>query len=221
MVRMTLISVAVLGATTVAAAGVNPEIAIALHMDENYVPMDCDTFWMPDCFAIQTSSPAIGDVIYVDVVICGHGWTGDGFMGAWYGLTWPEEWGPALDWLSCAPLTVGTIEYPGDYVEQLWHSCIPPAGWPELSGVLTLQATTPGQVLVTIHGGRGTAGVDDCHGGFDLVLPCDIGNGRAGWVSVMDVDVGCNPGPCVGPPCYLPPSTAGSGTWGSIKSLFR
>lgn len=220
MVRTMLILIFVLGLATMAAAGVNPEIAVALHIDEDN--LDCDTFWLPDCFAIQTSSPTAGSVIQVDVVICGHGWMGDGFIGAWYGLTWPQEWGPALIWLSCAPVTIGTIEYPGDYVEQHWPSCVPPAGWPELGGVLILNAATPGQVLITIHGERGTAGVDDCHGGFDLVLPCETGNGRAGWVTVgAGPDPGCNPCPCVGPPCYQPPSSTGGNTWGAIKSLFR
>jgi hypothetical protein len=220
MVRIALIFGFVIGLATTVAAGVNPEIAIALHIDEE--SLDCDTFWLPDCFAIQTSSLNAGRVIQIDVVICGHGWTGDGFMGAWYGLTWPEEWGPALGWLSCAPMTVGTIESPGDYVEQHWPSCIPPVGWPELSGVLTLHAITPGQVLVTIHGERGTAGVDDCHAGFDLVLPCGIGNGRAGWVTVgPGPDAGCNPCPCVGPPCYQPPSAAEGSAWSEIKALFK
>lgn len=219
MLRMLLAFALVFGVVATAGAGVNPEIAIALHVQQ--FSEECDSLFIPDCWAIQTQYPTTLVPIYVYVLICGHGWDGDGFVGASYGLTWPPEWGPALGWWSCSDIEVGEIMIPGDFVEQVWAVCQPPLGKPEVAGILQLLPVTPGEVKVTVHGITGTAAVLDCHGGEDIVLPCHVGNGRAGWVSVMGVDPGCNPCPCVGPPCYLPPSAAENDTWGGIKVLFR
>ena len=90
-----------------------------------------------------------------------------------------------------------------------------------MAGILHLNATGSGSIEVIVHGESGTAEVGDCHGETDIVLPCDIGNGRAGWVTVRGADTGCNPCPCVGPPCYPDPSADESGTWGAIKAMFR
>jgi hypothetical protein len=201
-----------------ASAGDNPEIAIALHIQDYYEP--CGTFRLPDCFAIQTQHPAPGE-IFVYVLICGHGWTGRGFMAARYGITWPAEWGPALGWWSCSDMVIGSIHEPGDYVDQFWHVCQEPRGFPELAGILQLEAPSPGRVEVIVHGESGTAEVGDCYAGTDIVLPCDLGNGRAGWVTVIGRIPGCNPCPCVGPPCHLPPSANERDTWGTIKALYR
>lgn len=119
------------------------------------------------------------------------------------------------------PLAFGAIQDPGDYLGQHWEQCVPPSGWPVTVGILTLLPTSPGQVRVITHGGINVARVDDCHGRFDVILPCNVGNGRAGWVSIAIRDPGCNPCPCVGPPCYLPPSGTEPSTWGTIKSLYR
>jgi hypothetical protein len=201
-----------------ASAGDNLEIAIALHAQGYYEP--CGIFQLPDCFAIQTEHWMPGQ-IFVYVLICGHGWTGDGFMAAAYGLTWPAEWGPAQGWWSCSDLAIGSIEQPGDGVYQIWVMCQEPRGFPELAGILALDASSPGRVEVIVHADAGTAEVGDCYGGTDIVLPCNLGNGRAGWVSVEFPDAGCNPCPCVGPPCHLPPSANEKDTWGTIKAIYR
>jgi hypothetical protein len=199
-------------------AGDNPDVAIAVHVDD--FDYTCDTFWLPDCFAIQTFYPEMNRTIYFYVLVCGHGWTGYGYLGLWYGLTWPADW-QFVNWLSCAQLTIGSIEQPGDWVEQWWEVCIPPLGKPEIAGILGLIPTSPGQVKVIEHAMNGTAQVFDCYGEFDIVLPCEVGNGRAGWATVVGPDLGCNPCPCVGPPCYQPPSGVDRTQWGAVKGLFR
>jgi hypothetical protein len=80
MTRLVLVSALVLGLAALAQAGDNPDIAIALHVQQIFE--ECDSLFMPDCYRIETCHPLIGDVIYVYVFICGHGFTGDGFMGA-------------------------------------------------------------------------------------------------------------------------------------------
>lgn len=219
MFRPLLVLALVFGVAAMAAAGENSEIAIALHVQDHYD--EClDLPVVPDCWAIQTYWAGTGEPIYIYVLVCGHGWTAsDGFQGASYGLTWPPEWGFG-SWESCADLATGIIEHPGDGVDQVWASCLPPLGWAYTAGILQLFPTSPGYVEVVVHPVTGTAEVLDCWGAVDLVLPCvQGGNGRAGWVSVGLAD-GCNPCPCVGPPCILPSATE-SDSWGAIKNLFK
>jgi hypothetical protein len=221
MSRLVLVSALVLGVAGLAQAGDNPEIAIALHVQQIFE--ECDSLFMPDCYHIETYHPFIMDPIYVYVLICGHGFEGDGFTGASYGVSWPEEWGPAWDWVSCADHTDGAIWEPGDYVTQTWDACQPPLNQPEVAAILMLYPMSPGEVWVTAHGVTGKAEVHDCYGGTDAVIPCHpAGYNRAGWLSVLGVGFGCNPCPCVFSDCiYDTPSGAGRDTWGAIKSLFR
>ncbi len=195
------------------------DYAIAVHIQDYY--MDCQTH-LGDCWAIDTWRLEAGMEVHIYVMVCGHGWGpgSDGFTAAWYGLDWPTDW-TFISWVSCADWAVGTIGLPGDHVEQHWNQCVPPSGWPVTVGILTLVPTSPGQVKVIIHSGIGFARVDDCHGTFETILPCNIGNGRAGWVSIGIREPGCNPCPCVGSPCYLLPSGNEPGTWGMIKTLYR
>jgi hypothetical protein len=195
------------------------DYSIALHVQDYY--MDCETR-LDNCWAINTYFPTMEIELYIYVMICGHGWApgSDGFTAASYGITWPQGW-TFLNWTACADWTVGTIQNPGDCVQQHWLTCVPPSGWPVTVGILQLIPTSPGQVLITTHSTLGQARVDDCHGTSDVVLPCNIGNGRAGWVTIVGPDAGCNPCPCVGPPCYLPPSGTEPGSWGMIKALYR
>jgi hypothetical protein len=217
--HLLVVAFLVLALTPAALAGVSPEVAIALHVTPEFTY--CDLSPLPDCMVIQTHYQTLDEPVYIYVMICGHGWDGDGFMGATYGLTWPAEWGPAIGWWDCSDFSIGEILNPGDWISQTWGLCQLPLGRPEAAGILGLVPTTPGRVEVTTSGETGTAEVLDCHLGIDIVLPCDIGNGRAGWVSVQDADGGCNPCPCVGPPCYLPPSATVIDTWSSIKALFE
>jgi hypothetical protein len=213
---MLLVLILILSAASMTYSGDNPDVAIALHVVDYCEP--CDGLELPDCWSIVTNYPTEGHIC-VYVLVCGHGWTGQGFTGVWYGLTWPADW-LWISWTDCSDWWVGAIAGPGDWVEQHWNTCQPPAGYPEVAGILELNATSAGMVEVVAHSGRGTAGVDDCFGGFDLVLPCDLGNGRAGWVGIGAVGAGCNPCPCVGPPCHTSPSSSDRTTWGNIKSLF-
>lgn len=218
MLRTLLVALLILGVASAAGAALR-DYSIALHIQDYY--MDCDTH-LANCWAINTWWLEPGTEIYVYVMVCGHGWApgSDGFTAAWYGLTWPQGW-ILVNWQDCADWSVGAIQGPDDSIEQHWNLCVPPTGWPVTVGILTLIPTSPGQVKVTVHGGIGAAKVQDCHNTFDTVLPCTIGNGRAGWVSIGIRDPGCNPCPCVGPPCYPPPSGTDHASWGAVKVLYR
>lgn len=215
---LVIIAFALLVASTTSVAQMR-DYAIALHVQD--YEADC-TLRLPNCWAITTSCCVTDMPIYVFVMVCGHGWApgSDGFTAAWYGITWPAEW-VFLSWTSCADWTVGAIQRPGDFVEQHWLTCVPPSGFPVTVGVLALMPTSPGIVSVIPHGTANVARVDDCHGTTDIVLPCTVGNGRAGWVTVCMFSPGCNPCPCVGPPCYEVPSATEPNTWGAIKSLYK
>jgi hypothetical protein len=203
--------------------GENPDGGIALHAE---VPgFTCTDHPVFDCFQIVTAY--VGEVVDVFVFICGHGWNPDshGFQTAYYSLAWTENLS-FLNWVPCADYTYGTISQMGDGVYQVWYRCNPPAGHPVAAGILTLAAGGPGRVSVFEHPGCRCAGIGDCVGGANIVYPPDaFGNGRAGWVDVNTMDAfGCNPCPCVGPPCY--PATAvergeESDSWSEIKLLFR
>jgi hypothetical protein len=208
-------------------AGQNPNVGIALHAD--YDGHDC-SYFLPDCNLINTVWPMMGVPMDVFVMICFHE---NGFCGTQYTLEWPPEWGPMLNWQSCADYDVDPFLGNGDFTYQAWNNCQPP-GHPTTVGVLTLLPMTPGRVRVWYDETTGApAGVWDCavhevNGcypqGFDHVLPYPeiggIGNGRAGWIGVLEE--GCNPCFCVGPPCW-PEETnpVQPSTWGKIKNLYR
>ncbi|MCK4546469.1 MAG: PPC domain-containing protein [Candidatus Eisenbacteria sp.] len=201
-----------------------PNAAIALHVQNTLPNVPCDAYW-PGCPALVTEWGPLQDVLYFYVCMCGHAYQlipeVNGFTAASYGLTWPANW-TFVSWISCAPQTIGTIQDPGDFVEQSWDSCmvVPPNYGPVPIGVLALMPTSLGEVRVIEHAGIGRAEVADCHGGSTVLLPCEIGNGRAGYVAVGGGQ-GCNPCPCAGFPCYEVPSGLRNETWGSVKSLFK
>ncbi len=201
--------------------GENPDAAIALHCQEP--GGSCDDHGILDCFSIVTA--ASGTFLDFYVFVCGQGWNpaSHGFRTAQYSLAWTENLN-FIDWQSCADYTYGAIHQEGDGVYQGWYDCIGPVG-PVAAGILSLFATGPGRVSVFEHPVAGWAGVGDCIGGANIVYPLSAhGNGRAGWVDVNMVEgVGCNPCPCVGPPCYSTtavPEKDGD-TWSHVKSLFR
>ena len=205
MYRSLLILVLVLGIAPAVFAGENPDVAIALHVQEP--GGDCINHPVYDCYQIVTNWLGPGQTLDFYVFVCGHGWSpgSQGFRTARYGLLWPEDWA-FVSWRTCVTFpdgeTHGTIAQPGDCVYQEFLECQPPLGAPVAVGILTLLPTSPGAVSVIPHGETCTAEVGDCFWDVDLVLPTPMGNGRAGRVGVGLPGAGCNPCPCVGDPCY-------------------
>jgi hypothetical protein len=187
-----------LGIAAAAMAGQNPNVGLALHVQS----------WGAGCAnpMIRSSSQFVTSWSGLTAPLDFYVYVSDfdlWWMGTEYGLTWPSDW-TFVSWTSCATWSAGEIQNPGDSVIQNWDMCVVANPFP--AGILTLIPTSPGQVSVIPNSVTGRAGVVDCADppGFDAVLPCPAGNGRAGWVDMGPC--GCNPtrgpGPIFRPPCY-------------------
>ncbi len=212
--RLLLVSILVLCVAAMAHAQTLPDIAIALHVDNNdgTVPSFCNEF--------VTSWDYMFVPSYFYVMICGHLYAppAAGFQGVEYGLTWPLDW-MWCGWTSYADIAFGDIVAPGDGTIGAWADCQDETH-PYLAGILCLMPMSPGRVSVTVHPDSGVAQVADCDAVASLVLPIPMGNGRAGWVDVL-MGPGCNPCPCWGPPCHPEYSPVESQSWGTIKALYQ
>jgi hypothetical protein len=193
MKRPVIALLGILCLASAATADLNPDVGLAVHVQAP--GCDCTNHPIMGCSQFVVSWSGLYEPIDVYVFVS---YFPTGMKGTEFGLTWPSDWN-FVSWTSCAATEVGTIRNPGDSVIQSWPTC-QPSGRPYAVGILQVIPTSAGVVKLIPHSQTGRAGVVDCQMGFDAVLPCGIGNGRAGWASIAPA--GCNPAACAGNRCY-------------------
>ena len=128
------------GAITGAGAGPNADHKMAIHV----LPREtrtCTTNFpaLSDCGEIVSTYGGCGDIDIFPVL-----YDVSGIRGAYFGLTWPEEWGTCSFVICSGEATAGSIVYPGDGVEWYWEDCT----YPDMvaMGYGHLTASTPGTI---------------------------------------------------------------------------
>ena len=194
----------VLGLSTVALAGNNPNAKGTIHVRAHNAKAGC-TVGIEDC----------GDIVMVEA-----GFSIDAFpvfyeltefLGCEYSVVWPAWTYPAA-FTNCSDLIIGEVVNPGDGASHTWLACQTGVCVPAF---LWLYADGPGQICISGNPDHptkpGTAFVLDCAEGLDVL----VGWGCAGVY-------GGTPDPASGDACAeLPKPATEPTTWGGIKTLFQ
>jgi hypothetical protein len=188
------LSLCLVGMTSTAFAGLNPNAKVAIHVRAHSAKLGC-TLASPidSCGDIVTTEPSFSfDAfpVFFDLTE---------YTGCELGMTWPA-WSYSAAFTSCSDFVIGEITQPGDGSSHTWSDCHTGVAVPCF---IWLYADGPGFVCPTIHPGTGAISALDCS--------YEIDNATALFCAGVYGATGDDP--CVVPAlCQVTPTTLNFGT---------